>query len=181
MDSATQSYFGKLEADDKEAQYEAFKGIMAATDEQVDWAYEVWDQLKDWLSDKDPHRRSRAAQFLSGLAKSDPENRILIDFPELWEVTKDEKFVTARHALQSIWKVGLGGDEQRQLGIQHFTERFRNGGEEKNYTLRRHDMIVGLKNLYDELKDEQIKQTAMELIELESDVKYQKKYKAVWK
>ena len=91
MDSVTQSYFENLEAKDKDVQFEAFKSILAATKEEVDWAYEVWDQLKEWLTDADNHRRSRAAQFLSGLAISDPEKRMLDDFAELWKVTKDPK------------------------------------------------------------------------------------------
>ena len=181
MDSVTQSYFENLEATDKDAQFEAFKNILAAIKEEVDWAYEVWDQLIEWLTDGDNHRRSRAAQFLSGLAISDPEKRILDDFPALWKVTKDPRFVTARHSLQSIWKVALAGDEQKELVMNHIVDRFKNGADEKHYTLIRFDMIQGLKKLYDEISDESIKQTALELIETEEDSKYRKKYMSVWK
>lgn len=181
MDEKIKSYFHQLEDHDKEAQYEAFQGIMAATEAEVDWAYEVWDQLRGWLKDKDPHRRSRAAQFLSGLAISDPENRMLEDFPALWAVTYDDKFVTARHALQSIWKVGLAGPEQKQMVIDHFRQRFQHCTDERNYTLRRYDMIGGLKKLYDQGNDDQIKQTALTLIQSEEDPKYQKKYMSLWK
>ena len=65
--------------------------------------------------------------------------------------------------------------------MNHIVNRFQNGADEKHYTLIRFDMIQGLKNLYDELKDEAIKQTAMDLIELEEDSKYRKKYLSVWK
>lgn len=181
VDSATRSYFENLEAKDKNVQFEAFNAINAAVKEEVDWAYEVWDELKEWLTDSDNHRRSRGAQFLAGLAKSDPEKRILGDFPALWEVTKDPKFVTARHSLQSIWRVGLAGKEQKQQVIHHIVERFQNGVDEKHYTLIRFDMIQGLKNLYDALKEEEIKQIAMGLIETEEDIKYRKKYMTVWK
>lgn len=181
MDNVTKSYFENLEAKDKDLQFEAFNNIIAATKGEVDWAYEVWDQLIEWLTDADNHRRSRAAQFLSSLAISDPEKRMLGDFPELWEVTKDPRFVTARHSLQSIWRVGLAGEEQKEMVINHFVDRFQNGKDEKHYTLRRFDMIQGLKNLYDEIKDEEIKQTAMNLIEIEEDSKYRKKYMSVWK
>ncbi|KAA0964873.1 hypothetical protein FQ087_00645 [Sporosarcina sp. ANT_H38] len=181
MDSVIKSYFEDLEAKDKDVQIEAFNNIKAAINEEVDWAYEVWDQLKEWLTDADNHRRSRAAQFLAGLAKSDPEKRILGDFPALWEVTKDPKFVTARHSLQSIWRVGLAGKEQKEMVINHIVNRFQDGAHEKHYTLIRFDMIQGLKNLYDELKEEEIKQLSMDLIETEEDIKYRKKYKTVWK
>ena len=42
-------------------------------------------------------------------------------------------------------------------------------------------MIQGLKNLFDQLQDEDIKQLAMDLIETEEDPKYKKKYLSVWK
>ena len=105
---------------------------------------------------------------------------MISDFPALWAVTKDPKFVTARHSLQSIWKVGLAGPEQKEMVIQHIIDRFQNGANEKHYTLIRYDMIEGLKKLYDQVNDEQIKQTAMELIETEEDSKYRKKYLSVW-
>ncbi|MDV2582044.1 hypothetical protein [Alkalibacillus haloalkaliphilus] len=181
MDHITKSCFKNLESRDKNLQYEAFQNIIHATNERVDWAYEVWDQLLDWLTDSDHHRRARAGQFLSALAISDPEKRILHDFPALWEVTKDSKFVTARHTLQSIWKVGLAGQEQREMVLSYMIDRFKNGIDEKNYTLIRYDLIVGLKKLYDEMKNEQIKEIAMELIEYEEDSKYRKKYMSAWK
>ncbi|KGX91845.1 hypothetical protein N783_01060 [Pontibacillus marinus BH030004 = DSM 16465] len=83
--------------------------------------------------------------------------------------------------MQSIWKVGLAGHEQREMLLNHFIDRFKNGMDEKNYTLIRYDMIVGLRKLYDEVKDEQIKEIAMDLIEYEQDSKYQKKYMSAWK
>lgn len=181
MDLVTKSYFENLEARDKEVQYEAFNNILAAISEEVDWAYEVWDELKEWLTDSDNHRRARAAQFLCGLAISDPEKRMLDDFPSLWRVTKDEKFVTARHSLQSIWKVGLAGEEQKKMVMDHIVHRFNNEPREKHHTLIRFDMIQSLRKLYDALKDETIKEVAMDLIATEEDVKYRKKYMSVWR
>ncbi|MGZ9794068.1 hypothetical protein [Bacillus atrophaeus] len=181
MDSIIKTYFENLEAKDKNLQIEAFQNIINATKGKVDWAYEVWDQLLEWLTDPDTHRRARAAQFLAGLAISDPDKRMLRDFPALWEVTNDSKFVTARHSLQSIWKVGLAGPEQREMVLTHIIDRFKNGMNEKHYTLIRYDLIVDLRKLYDELKDEHIKKIAMELIESEEDSKYQKKYLSAWK
>ncbi|PRR89483.1 hypothetical protein [Bacillus atrophaeus] len=161
MDSIIKTYFENLEAKDKNLQIEAFQNIIKATKGKVDWAYEVWDQLLEWLTD--------------------PDKRMLRDFPALWEVTNDSKFVTARHSLQSIWKVGLAGPEQREMVLTHIIDRFKNGMNEKHYTLIRYDLIVGLRKLYDELKDKHIKKIAMELIESEEDSKYQKKYLSAWK
>jgi hypothetical protein len=181
MEAQVQRYFDDLESLDKEIQYEAYKKILTVTEKEVDWAYEVWDEFLNDLNNRDNHKRSRAAQFLSNLAISDPEKRILNDFSSLWEVTRDPKFVTARHSLQSIWRVGLAGDEQQELLIIHFTDRFRNCIEEKNHTLIRYDIIQGFRNLYDEIKKVEIKQISLDLIATEEDSKYQKKYATVWR
>lgn len=98
-----------------------------------------------------------------------------------WKMTYDPKFVTARHSLQAIWRVGLAGEEQKQLVLNHFIDRFQAGADEKHYTLIRFDMIQGLKNLFDQLQDEDIKQVAIDLIQIEEDPKYKKKYLSVWK
>ncbi|MED1941503.1 hypothetical protein P4V42_15160 [Cytobacillus firmus] len=155
--------------------------MLKAADQEVDWAYEVWDQLLEDLTHNDNHQRSRAAQYLANLAKSDPEMRIMRDFPKLWEVTKDEKFVTARHSLQSIWKVGISGTLQKEMVMEVMAERFINGTDEKNYTLIRYDILQNMKNLYDHLNDEAIKQTALDLIDSVVDKKYKKKYMDIWK
>jgi hypothetical protein len=64
----------------KDVQYEALKNLLAVTDKEVDWVNEVWDILLEWLTDRDKHRRSRSAQFLSNLALSDPEKRFSMIF-----------------------------------------------------------------------------------------------------
>ncbi|MFP7478534.1 hypothetical protein [Terribacillus saccharophilus] len=181
MDREIKEAFIKSKSKDKQESYEAYQYILQATEKQVDWAYEVWDDLLDDLTDKDNHQRSRSAQYLANLAKSDPENRMLTDLPRLWEVTKDEKFVTARHSLQSFWKVGLGGAEQKDLVMEFMAERFKKGIDEKNHTLIRFDILQNMKQLYNQLDDEAIKQTAMDLIETVKDDKYKKKYKTIWK
>jgi hypothetical protein len=114
------------------------------------------------------------------LAKSVRDERVVRDFPAIWQVTKDKKFVTLRHSLQAVWKVGLAGDEELELVMKHLTERFREPAH-KNATLIRYDIIVGLKHLYEETGREDVKLTALELIETEEDTKYRKKYADVWK
>jgi hypothetical protein len=88
--------------------------LLEATQTPVNWAYEVWDDLVRDLADEDNHVRAIAAQLLCNLAKSDPRGRILYDFDALLSMTRDERFVTARHSLQVIWKGGVAGERQRQ-------------------------------------------------------------------
>ncbi|MCP3031880.1 hypothetical protein LF817_11045 [Halobacillus sp. A1] len=181
MDAKTRTQFENLESKEKQTQYDAFTYIMEVSKVKVDWAYEVWDRLLEDLEHKDPHRGSRAAQFLVHLAISDPDERILGDFSKIWAVTKDPKFVTARHSLQAIWRIGLAGKKQKDLIMKHFESRFLFCIDEKNYTLTRLDIIEGLSKLYIERQEEDIKEKAQELIENVSEEKYKKKYSKLLK
>ena len=181
MDAARENYLLDLHSGDGDRQNAAYHGLLAATEQSVDWAYEVWDDLVRSLSDKDNHVRAIAAQVLSNLAKSDPDNRMRQDFPKLLNVTRDERFVTARHALQSLWKVGAAGEAQRRMLVDGLTQRFQECSTEKNCTLIRYDIAQGLRTLYDAVDDAAIKETALALIETEPDAKYRKKYASVWR
>ena len=59
--------------------------------------------------------------------------------------------------------------------------RFKECINEKNYTLIRYDILQSFRNVYDEVKDEKIREKALELIETEDDLKYRKKYETLWK
>jgi hypothetical protein len=60
-------------------------------------------------------------------------------------------------------------------------QRYHECATEKNTTLIRYDIIVSLGNMYDAVQDESIRAKALELIDIESDAKYRKKYAGVWK
>lgn len=181
MDDTTRADLDNIRSTDKDLQNQAYYAIIAATDKPVDWAYEVWDAMVADLTHKDNHVRAIAAQVLCNLAKSDPENRMLKDFDALLAVTKDERFVTARHCLQALWKVGVVGQPQRDKYLEGLTHRFEECVTEKNATLIRYDILQSFRNVYDETKDERIKERALELIETEEDAKYRKKYSGLWK
>ncbi len=181
MDEATRTTFNNLWSRDGDARYQDLLDILEATDEPVDWAYEVWDDLVQKLSDKDNHYRAIASQVLCNLAKSDPHSRMLEDFITLLAVTSDKRFVTARHCLQAIWKVGAAGDRQRKMVVDGLADRFEECIEEKNCTLIRYDIVQGLKKLYEESGDDGVKEKALQLISTEDDAKYRAKYSGVWR
>ena len=181
MNTATRTHFDNIRSKNRELQNRAYFYLLEATEKPVAWAYEVWDELVGGLSYKDNHVRAISAQLLANLAKSDLEKRILKDFDALLAVTKDERFVTARHCMQSIWKVGGAGKEQQQILVDGLVRRFQECLTEKNCTLIRYDIIQGFWNLYNEVKDEKIKEKALELIETEEDLKYRKKYASLWR
>ena len=83
--------------------------------------------------------------------------------------------------MQSLWKVGTAGKKQEKLLSDGLEGRFKECATEKNCTLIRYDILQSLRNLYETIKDEKIKAKALELIALEEDNKYRKKYASVWK
>ena len=181
MDDIIRTKFEEAWSKDKQIQNDAFFYLIGVTEKPVDWAYDIWDDMLADLSHSDNHRRAIAAQILCNLAMSDPDYRLQHDFPALMAITGDERFVTARHCLQAIWKVGLAGQAQQKQVVDGLATRFRECLNEKNYTLIRFDIIQGLRNLYDAIQDDAIKQIALDLIEAEDDLKYRKKYAKVWK
>jgi len=181
MNRIIRTNLDNLLTQDGDRRYKALIYVLKVTDNRVDWAYDVWDQLVENLRHQDNHQRAIAAQVLCNLAKSDPGNRMLKDFDALLAVTRDERFVTARHTLQAIWKVGATGNKQQKMVVDCLAGRFTDCVAEKNCTLIRYDIIQGLRNLYDEVKDEKVREVALELIESEVDLKYRKKYAGVWK
>ena len=181
MDDHLRRQVDNLRSKDRDLQNTAFSAVIQATDQPVDWAYEVWDAMLAGLTDKDNHVRAIAAQVLCNLAKSDPKKRILKDFPALLAVTKDERFVTARHCLQNLWKIGAAGQAQQQVLVEGLAGRYAECISEKNCTLIRYDIILDLRQLYDVVKDESLKTRALVLIETEDALKYRKKYAGVWK
>ena len=181
MDKTIQTQIDNIRSEDGDEQNKAFTYIINLTDKPVDWAYEVWDEMIEGLKHKDNHVRAISAQVLSNLAKSDPKNRMLKDFDKMLEVTKDERFVTARHCLQSLWKVGVTGKKQQKVYMDGLERRFKECITEKNCTLIRYDILQSMRNVYDTVKDQKIKEKAMELIETEEDLKYRKKYASLWK
>ena len=79
--------------------YDALGAILDQATKPVPWAYEVWDVLRQGLTDPDNHKRAIASRLLCYLALSDPKKRILKDLDALMAVTHDPRFVTARHTV----------------------------------------------------------------------------------
>lgn len=181
MDQTTRNRLDNILSDDRDLQNQAYMALIAATDQPVPWSYEAWDETAANLTHKNNRVRAIAGQLLCNLAKSDPDRRILDDFPALLNVTRDARFVTARHTLQNIWKAGLAGPQQQEMLLSGLEGRYYECIDEKNCTLIRYDIIQDLRDLYDVVGDETIKNKALELIAAEDDQKYRKKYGAVWK
>ncbi|MGA8043661.1 MAG: hypothetical protein WCA37_12745 [Terracidiphilus sp.] len=170
-----------LDSRSKDRQDQAFQSLSEMTRESVDWAYEIWDDLLRLIATGDNRQRAIAGQILCSLAKSDPKGRIIHDVPVLLALTKDERFVTARHCLLSLWKVAIISDHHRKAISEGLVQRFKECEAEKNSTLLRYDMQCVFRKIYDMTGDKRLRQTAEQLIALEKDPKYRKKYATVWR
>lgn len=170
-----------LSGKDKDLQGESYRVLMKLTDKPVNFAYEIWGDLLEILKTGNNTGRSIAAQLLCNLAQSDTENRLDKDLPKLFEATKDEKFVTARHTLLSLWKIGIVNNHLLKKVLAGLEKRFKECINEKNCTLIRYDICCVLRKMFDVLSDETIHKTSLKLIETEQDLKYKKKYLTVWR
>ena len=181
MDDLSRQYYTDIKSGDADKRYEGYSYLIKETQEPVTWAYEVWDELISLSSGGDNHERSIAGQLLVNLAKSDPERRIVRDIDKIMAVTKDERFVTARHVLQSVWKIGVIDKELQALVEQKLSTRYEEAANEKNRTLIRFDIIENYRKMFDQFRDPLVKEKALALIAKEPDERYQRKFMGVWK
>jgi hypothetical protein len=73
MDRNTRTNLDNLRSQDGDTRFKALNYVLKVTDERVDWAHEVWDDLVQHKRHEDNHQRAIAAQVLCNLAKSDTE------------------------------------------------------------------------------------------------------------
>lgn len=173
--------FDALWSKDRAVQHTEFQRALLVTNERVEWSYDAWDELVAHLRSPENHDRAIAAQILCRLSASDPKLRVLRDFDRLFAVTRDERFVTARHTIQALWRIGVVGPKQRARLLAALAGRFAECIVEKNCTLIRYDIAEGLRKLYDAIGENNVKEFALRLIDTEDDVEYKKKYMTLWR
>ena len=172
----------EIASPDRAVQGRAYEALLTATASTVPWAYDIWPTIVEGLGAPDNRLRSICAQILANLAAhSDPENQILGDLDRLAAVMRDEKFVTARHATQTFWKVGLGGAEPCAATVAALRARFRDCADEKNAALVRTDIMAALARLDHARPNAEIQQIARALIDEEPDAATRGKQNAAWK
>jgi hypothetical protein len=171
----------RLASGDRAVQGASYAFLGDAVAGKVAWADPAWTKLKSLLRHKDNRVRAIAGQILCGLAQSASPGLVVRGLDELMSVTRDERFVTARHVLLALWKVGVGNRELRRKLLDGLSERFRSSTGEKNCTLVRYDIVCTMRRLFDETGDEAVRTEAMALIPTEEDVKYRKKYATAWR
>jgi hypothetical protein len=79
------------------------------------------------------------------------------------------------NSLLSIYKIGLVNNEYYRLVVDYYEKRYKDSTHHKNRTLIRSDIIGCMKALFDFYKDNELKDKAKALIDMETDEKYKKK------
>ena len=138
--------------------------ILGLTDKKVDWTYDVWDELFKMLEHENSFHRSIAIKVISNLAKSDTEDRIYHSLGLLLANTKDDKFITSRIWLKSIWKVAAASRKSRKKVLTRGGKRFRECSNGKHYNLLRTDIIQSIRLLYDAERNQVLLTLAQTLI-----------------
>ncbi len=181
MDKDLKDCFDNLGSSDDKIRLNALQILLKITEDKVDWVYDAWDDLLEKLDDENSYQRSIAIMLLCNLAKSDTENRLIASLNLLLAHTHDDKFITSRQCIQSIWKAAAASKQNREIVLDHLEKRFRECTEEKHYNLIRQDIIQSIGLLYEEEKDGALLNRAHELVQEEKEEKYRKKYEAVLK
>jgi hypothetical protein len=180
MSSEVRALLQARKSEDSKTRYAALVRLFAMSEEPVSWAYEVWEELVGQLKNGDNHERAFAAQLLSRLAISDPEARILKLIPAFEVVMRDERFVTARHTVQSIWRAGVPSPKHTAKIASALAKRYSDCFTHKNASLIRSDIIEALVKLAATVGREGVEQTVKRLLASETDPKAHKKQLAAW-
>jgi hypothetical protein len=149
VNSTIRGQLDALKSPDDARRLSALRSVLAATEGAVDWIYEAWDEIVAALGAKNSYQRSIAAMVLCNLAKSDFENRLRKCLDRLLALTRDEKFITSRQCIQSLWKVAIASKSLRKIVVGHLVARFADCGDEKHYNLIRLDIITSLRAVRD--------------------------------
>lgn len=170
---------------DREAQGAAFMRLCVLTEVPPGWAPAVWGEMLALLDHRNNRTRAIAGQMLARIAPAMPVEAVLAALPRLVAATRDPQFVTGRHILQALARLGAAPAEVRAVLAGLLAERFVACAGEKNATLIRFDIQAVLRALHDRAGDEaeatRIRQAAFDLVLHEPDPKYVRKYLGCWK
>jgi hypothetical protein len=157
-----------------------YQVLMREINHPVGWANKAWPPLADYLTHKDNRVRAIAGQALCNLSQSVLPDLIRRDLPALAKLTYDERFVTARHVLQNLWKVGVMDVQIRSDLLAILTKRFSSCAEENSVGIVRKDILKAMHTLFGITGDSRVQDAAEALILSEPDKMLSKAYHRAW-
>jgi hypothetical protein len=181
MDQTIRALLNDLYYPDSIKSSSALQNILSITEQPVIWAVEVWKELQSMLLSYDGQERATTIQVICSLAKNIPE-QTLDDFDKLMAVTRDVKFETARKAIQSLWKVAIVDSTLKKKVLTELNQLFKECINEKDYALKRYDIIECFRKIYNATNDDTIRtKYIFTLIHTEKIKANRKKYNSLWK
>lgn len=181
MDKMVKDAIDNLGSNDDKIRLTALETILKITDDEVDWVYDVWDDLIKKLDHENSFQRNIAIMLLCNLAKSDSENRMEGMLQSILAHTRDNKFVTSRKCLQYVWKLAVVNTPARKIVVAHLEKQYESCIEGKHYNLIRQDIIYSLRQIVDHDGDGGLLTLANELVKKEKEEKYRKRYETILK
>ena len=181
MNRNIQKRIEDLDSTNDKLRMDALQSLLKVTESKVDWVYEVWDHLLEKLDHENSYQRSIGIKLLCNLAKSDVEDRLAASLDRLLAHTKDDKFITSRQCIQSIWKAAATNKFNHGKVLKHLEKRFGECADEKHYNLLRQDIIQSMLALYQVEKDDGLLTQAQALVAKEQESKYRKQYETLLK
>jgi len=167
--------FVALSGKEDKARYAAFKELCQLTEGKADWIYDKFYGLAEKLTSENSYQRSIGFILLANLSKSDSEKRNLKITERLLSILDDEKFITARLAIQNAWKFAVSISEMEKNVLTALkTAYYESRHLAAHPNLIRGDVILSLRNIYNFYKDEDILNEVKKMIEEENDLKTKK-------
>lgn len=181
MDALIKEKVTNLASTDDGIRLDALKTVLLSTENKVDWAYEMWDEMIARLDHENSYQRSIGIMVLCNLAKSDTENRLAGILERLLAHTRDEKFITSRQCLQNVWKLAAANPQAKGRVLEHLQKQFADCEGESHSNLIRLDIIQAMRQIYDLDGDTNLLERMKILVQTEKDGKNRKKYAAAIK
>lgn len=150
MNDIIKDLMERLNVKDNNIRKEALNKVVELTECPVDWIYDYWDFLVEKLDSKNSYQRTIAMFIISNLAKSDRENRFEGILDKYLLMTEDEKFITSRQTLQTVWKVAIAKENCRKKIVEHLYRMFtENKYLDTHANLIRKDIVETLYKIYE--------------------------------
>jgi len=167
--------FKNLESKNDSVRFNAFKELIAITDNKVSWIYDKWFILLDKISSTNSYQRSIGLMLIANLCKSDLENRTGSIIDKYLDLFDDEKFITSRQAIQNVWKIALMNESNKRTIINYLEKAYsENIHLSKHGNLIKQDIISSLFQIFLKQHDDNVMKTINEMIDSEIDDKFRK-------
>jgi hypothetical protein len=169
----------RLKSAKDDERYSALTELLAITEEKVPWFAEYREELAAKLADANSYQRSIGAMLLANLAKSEGKKgefgKLL---PALMGLVDDEKFITERQYLQSVWKVALVDPAYEKQIVAQLRAEFAACAAKKHANLLRLDIVAGLAKIMAGTGEAGMRPEIEALIATEEGEKERTKYSA---